>query len=133
MMTTPRHWIVLAALNGMIAVAAGAYGAHGLADEPDYLVRSFNTGVDYHMWHALALLGVGWLVDRTRGALAARLAGLAFVLGILLFSGSLYIFGITGDIPFSGSAPAGGITLMAGWALTAVSAFRLGKTGSPAP
>ena len=105
---TATPWIVLAGINGLMAVAAGAYGAHGLSGESDYLVDSFNTGVDYHMWHALALFGVAWLVDRTNGAFAARFAGLLFVVGILFFSGSLYVFGITADIPFRGSAPAGG-------------------------
>jgi len=120
----PRLWIVLAGLNGLIAVAAGAYGAHGLQGEPEYLVRSFNTGVDYHIWHALALIGVAWLVDRTGGALLARLSGLAFQIGILMFSGTLYMFGTTADIPFSGSAPTGGMLLMAGWALFAASGLR---------
>lgn len=120
---SPHLWIILAGLNGLIAVGAGAYGAHGLSGEPDYLVDSFKTGVDYHMWHALALFAVAWLVDRSEGAALPRLAGLMFVAGIVFFSGSLYVFGITADIPFRGSAPAGGILLMAGWALVAASAI----------
>ncbi|MEQ8665130.1 MAG: DUF423 domain-containing protein [Rhodospirillales bacterium] len=125
MLAAPRVWVVIGALNGLMGVAAGAYGAHGLAGEPDYLVRSFNTGVDYQMWHALALLAVAWLVERSGGAVVPRLAGLAFVAGIVLFSGSLYFFGITADVPFSGSAPAGGVALMAGWALTALGALSI--------
>lgn len=114
-------WIIIAGISGLIAVAAGAYGAHGLSSQPDYLVNSFNTGVDYHMWHTLALLGVAWLVHDSDGGMAPRIAGAAFVLGIFLFSGSLYVFGTTADIPFQGSAPAGGMLLMAGWAMVAVS------------
>ena len=125
---TAGLWIVLAGLNGLIAVAAGAYGAHGLSDQADYLVESFNTGVDYHMWHALALLGVAWLADRTGGAAPVRLAGLLFMAGIIFFSGSLYVFGITADIPFAGSAPAGGLMLMGGWILVCISSFRLTRT-----
>lgn len=123
--SSAKFWVVLAGINGLIAVAAGAYGAHGLSGEPDYLVESFKTGVDYHMWHALALLAVGWLVERSDGALSARLAGMLFLSGILFFSGSLYVFGTTADIPFSGSAPAGGMMLMAGWLMVAVTAWRL--------
>lgn len=125
---TMRLWVALGALNGLVGVAAGAYGAHGLSGEPDYLVHSFNTGVDYQMWHALALIAIGWLAERTDGAMAVRAAGAAFLAGIVLFSGSLYIFGITGDVPFNGSAPAGGMVLMAGWALTAMAAWRAART-----
>lgn len=118
-----RLWMVLAGLNGAIAVGMGAYGAHGFDDAPEYLARSFNTGVQYHLWHALALVAVAWLASYTDGLLT-RLSGAAFMSGIILFCGTLYIFGATGDLPMAGLAPAGGISLMAAWALLALAALR---------
>jgi uncharacterized membrane protein YgdD (TMEM256/DUF423 family) len=118
-----RLWLVLAGLNGAVAVGMGAYGAHGVDDAPEFLVRSFNTGVQYHMWHALALIGVAWLGNHTDSILA-KLAGVAFVFGIVLFCGTLYIFGITGDLPLRGFAPVGGLSLIAAWGLLALAAWR---------
>ena len=109
-------WLGLAGLNGLIAVAAGAYGHHALAGLDPYFRDSFATGVDYQMWHALALLGVAWLADRRPGGYAAAAAGALFSLGIVLFSGSLYHLGLTQVTLVVGAAPAGGMLLMAGWA-----------------
>ncbi len=118
-----RLWLVLAGLNGAVAVGMGAYGAHGFDDAPEYLAHSFNIGVQYHMWHALALIGVAWLGNHTDGLLA-KLSGVAFVFGIALFCGTLYIFGITGDLPLRGLAPVGGSSLIAAWVLLALAAWR---------
>lgn len=120
---TSRLWLVLAALNGALAVSLGAYGAHGFDDAPEYLVRSFNTGVQYHIWHALALIAVAWLANHTDGWLV-RLAGMGFMAGIVLFCGTLYVFGTTGDLPLRGLAPVGGISLIAAWVLVALAAWR---------
>ena len=118
-----RGWMIIAALNGFMVVGMGAYGAHGLSGQADYLVDSFNTGVQYQMWHGLALMGVAWMVQKT-GNLYIRLSGAAFTLGNITFSGTLYVFGMTGDVPFQGAAPAGGMILMAGWALLAFGSWR---------
>jgi len=107
-----RLWLVLAGFNGAVAVGMGAYGAHWVDDAPKHLARTFNTGVQYHMWHALALIGVAWLGNHTDGMLA-KLAGVAFVIGIVLFCGTLYIFGITGDLPLRGLTPVGRLSLIA--------------------
>ncbi len=113
-----RLWLFLAALNGLLAVVAGAYGAHWpeVADSGSRDV--FLTGVQYHMWHALALLAVAWLASRPEapGARAVRVAGWAFTAGIVLFSGSLYALGLTGSAPVPGAAPAGGLSFFVGWA-----------------
>ncbi len=125
MRQTWKAWVALAAVNGLAAVGAGAYAAHWLDTEDPVLANAFTTGVDYQMWHALALLGVAWLAERAengRGHLwLPRLAGLAFVLGIAFFSGTLYVFGLTGAVWMSGAAPTGGILLLAGWVLLALS------------
>ena len=122
-MNWPLVWLVLGCVNGLMAVAMGAYGAHGFDGKPDYLADSFNVGVQYQMWHALALAAVAWASDRFPHTLV-RLAGFVFCIGIGLFSGTLYIFGTTGTLPLTGAAPAGGMSLMAGWALLAIGAWR---------
>jgi uncharacterized membrane protein YgdD (TMEM256/DUF423 family) len=109
-------WLAIGALNGLIAVGAGAYGHHALAALDPYFRDAFATGVDYQMWHALALLAVAWLADRKRSRLAVGIAGGLFTLGILLFSGSLYYLGLTQVTLILGAAPLGGMLLIAGWA-----------------
>jgi uncharacterized membrane protein YgdD (TMEM256/DUF423 family) len=119
-----RWWLVLGALNGFVAVGAGAYGWHSLTVDDSALRDVFAVGVDYQMWHALALFAVAWMAVRRPGAVAPHLAGIAFVAGIVLFSGSLYAMGLTGTMPVAGAAPAGGVCLMAGWAALAWAALR---------
>lgn len=127
-MTPSNRWLLIASISGGLAVLAGSYGWHGLA--ADSIERDvFNTGVQYQMWHTLALLGIAWLTDARHGTASATWAGRAgglFVIGMVFFSGSTYFYGLTGDVPFQGSAPAGGIALMAGWATLAFAATRKG-------
>ena len=113
-----RLWLFIAGLNGLLAVMAGAYGSHRLEVADSGLHDVFMVAVQYHMWHALALLAVAWLADREEGggAVAARTAGGAFTAGIVLFSGSLYARGLGGAVPVPGAAPLGGALLMIGWA-----------------
>ncbi|MFQ5619205.1 MAG: DUF423 domain-containing protein [Rhodospirillales bacterium] len=113
-----RLWLFLAALNGLLAMVAGAYGAHALEVTDTGFRDIFMTAVQYHMWHALALLAVACLASRpdAPGAPALRVAGWAFTIGIALFSGSLYARGVTGSVLVPGMAPAGGISLLLGWA-----------------
>ena len=131
-MNAANPWLVVAALSGFAAVAAGAYGAHGL--ETDDRGRDlFARGVQYHMWHTFALLAVAWFTDARKNTSGgtdagrwAHRAGWLFAAGIVLFSSSLYGFGVTGELPFAGAAPAGGLALMAGWAVLAFAATRKG-------
>lgn len=119
-----RLWLFLAALNGFGAVAAGAYGHHALAvSAPDFR-NAFLTGVDYQMWHALALFGVAWLAERGDGpTLAVVIAGWGFLIGIVLFCGSLYALGLTGETLLPGAAPLGGLSFLLGWAALAWAAL----------
>jgi len=132
-MTTPgsRLWFAIGAINGAVAVALGAYGAHGLGEgiDPDR-VRIFDIAVRYHMWHALALLAVGIAAGRHYSRLI-HVAGLAFTVGILIFCGSLYKFGLSGERAFIGMAPIGGTGLILGWILLAAAVFRPGRGRSP--
>ena len=114
-----RRWLFLGSLNGLAAVAAGAYGWHWL-DPHEGFLDIFNLGVEYQMWHALALLAVAWLASRAEerggGGKALDIAGWSFTAGIVLFSGTLYIYGHVGAVLVPLAAPLGGVLLLAGWA-----------------
>ena len=115
---------VLGCLFGMTAVAAGAFGAHALrARLPADLLAVFETGARYQMYHALALLAVAWAVERWPSG-AAVAAGWAFVAGIVVFSGSLYVLALSGVRWLGAVTPLGGVALLAGWALLAWAAWR---------
>ena len=120
-----RHFILLGALNGFLAVAFGAFAAHGLKPLlSSGLLEVFQTGVEYQGLHALALLAVGLLggVARQQGAL--RLAGWAFATGILLFSGSLYLLALTDTGWLGAITPFGGTAFLLGWGALAWHAGR---------
>jgi len=121
-LTSPRPWIVIGAVICGTAVALGAYGWHDL--ENDAEARAvFMLAVQYQMWHGLALFVVAWRTcENGKPASIAAVAGACFTAGVLLFSGNLYVFALTGDVPVIGAAPMGGITFMTGWALVGVSA-----------
>ena len=110
-------WLPVAALNGALAVAAGAFGAHALegrVPEPD--VSAFHIGAQYHMYHALALLAVSWFSRQGSGpSKVLSVAGWAYLGGIVLFSGSLYIMGMTGSRAVVWLTPIGGLSFIAGW------------------
>jgi uncharacterized membrane protein YgdD (TMEM256/DUF423 family) len=113
-----RVWVGLGALAGLSGVALSAYAAHVLTGAAQAAV---NSAVEMQMFHALALLFVGlWA---RRGRRITHLAGLAFVVGIVLFSGSIYATHLRG-LKLTQFAPSGGMTLMAGWLLLALSALR---------
>jgi len=111
-----KLWLTLAALNGFIAVAAGAFGAHGLQGRVgERAMAAFETGAQYHMYHAIALIGVAWLASISTNA-GITVAGWAFLTGIILFSGSLYFYGLTESRALVLITPLGGVAFLAGWA-----------------
>ncbi|HLL46426.1 MAG TPA: DUF423 domain-containing protein [Longimicrobiaceae bacterium] len=115
---------VLGCLFGMLGVGAGAFGAHALrARLPADLLAVFETGVRYQMYHALALLAAAWAVERWASG-AAVAAGWAFVAGIVVFSGSLYVLALSGARWLGAVTPIGGVAFLAGWALLAWAAWR---------
>ena len=124
-----RLWISAAAVNGFLAVALGAYAAHSLRGRGDpEIVGLVELGADYGLAHALALLGVGLLAGRAeRSRLTLRLAGWGFLAGSVLFSGVLYVMGVTGLRALGPIVPVGGVLLRAGWA--ALFAYGLGLRG----
>ncbi|HEX2095122.1 MAG TPA: DUF423 domain-containing protein [Longimicrobiaceae bacterium] len=123
-----RLFWTLGCVFAFLAVAAGAFGAHALRSRiaPD-LLGVFETGARYQMYHALALLAVAWAVERWPGA---GVAGWAFVAGIVLFSGSLYLLALTGVRWLGAITPLGGVAFLAGWALLAWQAWRGGAPGT---
>ena len=122
---TARAALVAGSLLLFAAVALGAVGAHALKARltPD-LQGVWQTAVQYHAWHALALLAVG-LVLLVRPQAGAGLAGWLFVAGIMLFSGSLYAMALTGVRGLGAVTPFGGVAFLAGWLAFAWSAWRL--------
>jgi uncharacterized membrane protein YgdD (TMEM256/DUF423 family) len=130
-----RIFIILSGLLGFTAVALGAFGAHGLRSHlealPDGVKRLewWNTAAHYHLVHALALAATAWLVHRGAGA-AAQVAGWSFVVGVTLFSGSLYVMAVTGQSKLGAITPIGGLFFLAGWAAVVVAGLRLGAGGS---
>ena len=118
-----RLWYTLGALNALLAVAAGAFGAHALkARLTDRLLAVFETGARYQMYHALGLLAVAALASQ-KGS-AADPAGWAMLAGIVLFSGSLYALALTGINRLGVITPLGGVAFLVGWALFAWTAAR---------
>lgn len=116
----------LAAVLGGLAVALGAFGAHGLKDRvtPD-LLAVFETGVKYHFYHALALLALALGPERLWQSGLTPAAGGAWIVGIAVFSGSLYLMTFTGLRWLGTITPIGGVAFIVGWALLAVAAGRL--------
>jgi uncharacterized membrane protein YgdD (TMEM256/DUF423 family) len=103
------------ALSALIAVGAGAFGAHALRQRiPPDLLSVFETGVRYQMYHALALLAAAWAWTRWPGT-AVWLAGWFFLAGTVLFCGSLYLLALTENRWLGAITPLGGIAFLAGW------------------
>ncbi len=121
-----RLFVFCSAFFGFTAVALGAFAAHGLKGRlPAESLAVLQTGVNYQMWHALALLAVALLHRQQPGALLGT-AGWAFILGVLLFSGSLYLMTL-GGLKLGLVTPAGGVCFLIGWACLAVSALKLAR------
>ena len=119
-----RSYALAGAISGFIAVAAGAFGAHALRARLGLeMLQVFETGARYQMYHALALLAAAFLArngDRPAAAWAARL----FLLGTVLFSGSLYALALSGISRLGLITPFGGVAFLAGWLCLAAAARR---------
>jgi uncharacterized membrane protein YgdD (TMEM256/DUF423 family) len=120
-----KPWLLAGALNGFLAVAAGAFAAHGLRARLGADAMSwFETGARYHAYHALALVAIGLLPASVAPRWALSLAGGGFITGILLFSGSLYVMALTGQRALGAITPVGGLCFLAGWIGLACLAWR---------
>jgi uncharacterized membrane protein YgdD (TMEM256/DUF423 family) len=119
-----RLFLALGSLSAFIAVALGAFGAHGLKGRlaPD-LLATFEVGARYQMYHALALLAVAWACTKWPGAVATA-AGFLFVAGTVIFSGSLYALTFGAPRWFGAITPVGGLALLGGWLCLAWTAWK---------
>jgi uncharacterized membrane protein YgdD (TMEM256/DUF423 family) len=118
-----KTFLLIGSVAGFLAVLLGAFGAHGLRTRlsPE-MMAVFETGVRYHMYHALAILAVGLIVPAMGGWLI-RTAGWSFAAGIVLFSGSLYALALTGVTTLGAITPLGGLAFLLGWAFLIFAAF----------
>lgn len=120
-----RTFVLAGSLNALLAVALGAFGAHALKEslDPHYL-SVYETGVHYHMIHALGLILVGLVAERVNQTSLVNWAGRLLIIGIILFSGSLYILSLT-QLSYLGMiTPLGGVSFIVGWFLLGAAAFK---------
>ena len=147
-MSTPRNWIVLGAILAGLAVVFGAFGAHGLegklsdiyGDEVKSIgglevpatfkyLRDFKTAAEYQMYHALGMLALGVAAGQAATVRTGhKIAAWCFLLGIVFFSGSLYVLVLTGLRWLGAITPIGGTLMIIGWAAFAVAQARSGNT-----
>lgn len=121
-----KLFITLASLSAMLAVGFGAFGAHALkAKLDDYALGVFETAVQYHFYHSLALLAVGVIALSQPQTAMLRSSGWLFLIGILIFSGSLYLLSVTGVRWLGAITPLGGLAFIAGWACLAATGWKL--------
>lgn len=120
-----KTFIILGAINAFLAVALGAFGAHGLEGqvEQKYL-EIWKTGVTYQMFHATGLLIVGVLLGRLPANALLSWSGWMMVIGIILFSGSLYVMTLTKISILGAITPLGGLSFLAAWILIVVAAVK---------
>lgn len=119
-----RFFFVAGSISAFLAVALGAFAAHGLKNRlaPEMLTI-FETGVRYQMYHSIALLAAAWATSRWPGA-AVTASGWLFIAGIVIFSGTLYILSLTGVRWLGAITPLGGVAFLAGWLLLAWAAWK---------
>lgn len=126
-MKSYKLFISLAALFGLTAVIIGALSAHAIENGLSVAaVRQLNTGLKYQFYHVAALLAVGILASlhHNSDSIRLKISGTAFLLGILLFSGSLYFYAITGNELFGKVTPVGGFCFILGWLFLFLFSFR---------
>jgi len=120
-----RRFLIIGAVSGLLCVILGAFGAHGLANHlPAEHLTWWHKAVDYQALHSLALLICGLLALQHRST-PLQLSGWSFVLGMLLFSGSLYLLALTGQRSLGMITPFGGLAFIGGWGCLAFAAWRL--------
>lgn len=118
-----RRYLRIACILGSLAVITGAFGAHGLEEQLDaHHLDIWKTAVDYHFYHALALLAFAGGAPPGIGSRSGGWACRLWLVGIVVFSGTLYLFAVTGVSWFGAITPIGGLALIAGWILAAIAA-----------
>ncbi|MCM3668824.1 DUF423 domain-containing protein [Mesobacillus maritimus] len=120
-----KLFIIIGAVNAFLAVALGAFGAHGLEGkvEPKYL-ETWKTGVTYQMFHAVGLLIIGILLGNIPASSALTWSGWLMTVGIVLFSGSLYVLTLTKISMLGAITPLGGVSFLVAWVLLIIAAVK---------
>ncbi|MDF2037147.1 DUF423 domain-containing protein [Bacillus sp. CMF12] len=120
-----KLFIIIGAINAFLAVALGAFGAHGLEGkvEPKYL-EIWKTGVTYQMFHATALLIIGILLGKLPATSLLSWSGWLMLIGIILFSGSLYVLTLTKISVLGAITPLGGVSFLVAWVLLIIAAVK---------
>ena len=122
---TARLFLLLGCIAALLAVALGAFGAHGLkARIAPELMSAYKTGVEYHFYHALGLICVGLAACQLPQSAYLERAGWAMLAGIVLFSGSLYLLALTGVGALGAITPLGGLAFLAAWGLFAAAIIK---------
>ncbi|MFN7252037.1 MAG: DUF423 domain-containing protein [Anaerobacillus sp.] len=120
-----KIFLIIGSINMVLAVGLGAFGAHGLqAKLTERMMEIYQTGVQYHMIHAVGILVIAVVADRFANPTLLSWAGWTMFLGIIFFSGSLYILSISGIKVLGAITPIGGLLFMVGWVLLALAAFK---------
>ncbi|MDQ0232213.1 DUF423 domain-containing protein [Metabacillus malikii] len=120
-----KLFLILGAINGFLAVALGAFGAHGLEGKiPEKYIKTWQTGVTYQMFHAGGLFVIAFLIDKLGNIGQLTAAGWLFFIGIILFSGSLYVLSVTQISVLGAITPLGGLSFLGGWLLIGYIAIR---------
>ncbi|HIO92456.1 MAG TPA: DUF423 domain-containing protein [Leucothrix mucor] len=120
-----KKFLLLGSLFALLAVIFGAFGAHGLEQSitDEKILARFHTGVEYQFYHAFGILIIALLIKNASSKLLTS-AGIAFTLGIILFSGSLYLYVLTGNKSFGMITPIGGLLFIIGWVLLMTHAYK---------
>lgn len=120
-----KIFLMAASISGFLAVAIGAFGAHGLKQKiSEEMMTVYQTGVQYHFYHTLALLGVGILLQQFPQSLALKVSGWGMLVGMLVFSGSLYLLALSGTRWLGAITPIGGVALLVAWLALAVAIYQ---------
>jgi uncharacterized membrane protein YgdD (TMEM256/DUF423 family) len=115
-----KIFLIIAAVNAFLAVALGAFGAHGLEGKiPEKYLETWKTGVTYQMFHTIGLFVIALIADKLSQAGIIVTAGWVMLAGILLFSGSLYVLSLTQIKVLGAITPIGGIAFLAAWLMLA--------------
>ncbi len=119
-------FLTLGALFGLLAVIIGAFGAHGLENTlTEHAISRYKTGVEYQFYHVMALMILGIIVSQLSATPSLiHYSGIAFTIGILLFSGSLYLYALTGITKFGMITPIGGLAFIVGWVCLLIYAIK---------
>ncbi|MFD1064572.1 DUF423 domain-containing protein [Oceanobacillus locisalsi] len=121
-----KLFLIIGAVLGFLAVAFGAFAAHGLEGRlSENALTNWGKAVDYQMFHTVAIVAVALLLGRFEGSSLFASSGWLFLAGVVLFSGSLYLYALTGVKTLAMITPFGGLSFLVGWVLLGIGAMKL--------